>query len=199
MEAIGAASAIMSLVEVTAEVLEAGYKYIRKVVKAPSEIKSLLGEVAGIYSLLDEIQNLHDDSTSVDQALTSLVRNGHLQACEESLNEAKQTIEKCTRVDGESMKNMGKRLAYPFKEDKILDLLAKLERNRKRLSEAINIDTRSGCRKKSLAHEANRLQSCCSTGRGSDRRDRLKVEWDPGRVSQPKALRLALSISGCVD
>ena len=62
-EALGAASAVITLLEATGELLVAGYSYLQKVKKAPYELRLLLNEVSAIDVLLDRIRLLKMDET----------------------------------------------------------------------------------------------------------------------------------------
>lgn len=140
-EAIGAAAAILQLLQATAEVLEAGYSYVRKVSKAPSEIRSLLSAVSAIDTLLDQLQNLSANNGDGKHVLSLLVRGEHLKSCQETLDEANKAINKCISVEGERIKNASRRLTWPFKEGHIQELLARLERHRKHLTDAVTLDS----------------------------------------------------------
>ena len=140
MSGIEAAVAIVELLTVTAEVLEQGYTYIHHVAKAPSEIRSLLSEVSAIDTLLDRIQNLSENNNDAGSALNRLSENGHLKSCHESVTDASAIIKNCAHVEGERLKNAGKRLGWPFKEGQIRDLLTRLERQRKHLTDAVSLD-----------------------------------------------------------
>ena len=140
-EAVGAASAVITLLEVTADILRAGYSYIQKVKRAPSEIRVLLNEVSAIDTLLDQIQQLSTDDSSTDRCLTSLAEKGYLQGCEDALQRTNQAINKCVRAEGQLVKNAAKRVIWPFKEGHVQELLTELERSRRHLSDAVALDS----------------------------------------------------------
>ena len=141
-EALGAASAVITLLDITTRILDEGYSYIRKVKKAQIDIKKLLTEVSAIDVLLSELRSLSDTGYDTNNTLTSLVGLGHLQNCNETLLKVQSCVEKCIHVDGERVKNAGRSLIYPFKEGQLKGLLAQLESHRRYLSDAVVLDSR---------------------------------------------------------
>lgn len=141
-EALGVASAITTLLEISTTILDTGYNYIRKVAKAPSELRKLLTEISAIDTLLSELSEISNTEDGVNRTLTSLINNGHLQSCQDTLHEARTAIESCRLIEGERVKNAGRRLTWPFKEGQVQALLSQLERHRRHLSDAVVLESR---------------------------------------------------------
>ena len=141
-EVLGAVSAVVNLLEISAEVLDAGYSYIRKAAKAPTEIRKLLMEVSAIDTVLADMRDLAKPGADTNRTLASLAEKGHLEECEKTLSEAKGAVEKFSLEDGQHAKNAGKRLLYPLKEGQLRKLLTHLEIQRKTFSDAVALDAR---------------------------------------------------------
>lgn len=140
-EVVGLVSAVLSLLEVTGEVLVEGYSYINKASKAPHQVRTLLNEVSGIDTLLDQLHQRRTERGPRDKALPALSQQGCFNECQGALNEAKKALNQFVEVNGERSRNFGKRLLWPFKDNEVNITLQRLERLRRQLSDALAVDT----------------------------------------------------------
>lgn len=142
-EMIGSVSAVVSLVEFSGRILSLGYGYLSKVSRAPAEVRLLLSEVANLNVLLGRLQAFADDAfdPSASTALQSLAQLGIFKSCEELLASVYTIIETCQRIDGQDVKNFGKRLIWPLKERETKDTMEQLGRLRDTLTAALATDS----------------------------------------------------------
>lgn len=145
-EIIGSVSAVVSLVEFSGKILSLGYGYLSKVSRAPSEVRLLLSEVANLNVLLGRLQAFAEDAfdPSDSTVLQSLAHLGIFKSCEKLLGSVYTIIDTCQRLDGQDVKNFGKRLIWPFKERETKDTMQQLGRLRDTLTAALAADSAYG-------------------------------------------------------
>ncbi|KAH8820079.1 hypothetical protein F5884DRAFT_865727 [Xylogone sp. PMI_703] len=145
MEGVGAAATILQLISFTGEVLLSGYGFLNKVHKAPAEIRTLLREIATLNALLDQLQSLVTDKDSSDVhvkgALDTLDKLGVFGECEKLMEVVRKGISACELEAGQNVRNLGKRILWPFKEKETKETLVQLERLRAALSAAVVVDS----------------------------------------------------------
>jgi hypothetical protein len=143
MEAAASAATILQLVSFTGEVLVAGYDFLSKVQKAPSEIRSLLKETAILNALLDQLQTLITEEASphIMSALETLTSLDVFSDCRSLTKVVLQSIKGCEKVSGQGARNFGRRLLWPFKEKDTKQTLQQLGRLREALSAAVVVDS----------------------------------------------------------
>jgi hypothetical protein len=140
-EAVAAAATIVQLIDFSGQILSSGYGFLGKVSRAPSEIRELLTEVAGINSVLGHLEALTDSPSLQHDALASLQQLGVFSTCYEQLLIIDQIVDACRQVEGKDIQNFGRRLVWPFKEQKAKDALNKLTRLRELLSAAVDANS----------------------------------------------------------
>jgi hypothetical protein len=142
MEVLGSAATIVQLISFTGQVLVLGYGYLSKVRNAPSEIRSLLRETANLNALLDELRDLVEQGNGgAKGALETLAKLGVFADCERLIRVVEKGIKACEHVEGEVVRNLGKKMVWPFKEKETNDTLAQLGRLREALSAAVVVDS----------------------------------------------------------
>jgi hypothetical protein len=150
MEALGAAATIVQLMSFTGEVLLKGYSFLSRVQRAPSEIRALLREVANLNALLDELQSISEESSikirsadkeNVKTAIQTLESLGVFEDCTKLMQVVEKTVKSCESVDGHKMRNLGKKVLWPFKDKETKDMIAQLGRLREALSAAVVVDS----------------------------------------------------------
>jgi hypothetical protein len=135
---VGVAASVAQLVQISGTVLISGYGFLSKVTRAPSEMRELLTESAGLNCVLGQLQLLVDSSTSPIDALIPLQELGIFKECQELLVSIKHSLDVCEQEYGKQMKNLGRRLIWPFKEKEIKEKLQRLTRIRGTISAAID-------------------------------------------------------------
>ncbi|KAH7395501.1 hypothetical protein BKA64DRAFT_60668 [Cadophora sp. MPI-SDFR-AT-0126] len=143
MEVVGAAASIVQLVSITAEVLALGYGYLAKAKRAPSEIRTLIRELTGLNELLDQLEQLATENQNVTTraALEALEKLGTFEDCQRMVKVVQKTVKACQQIQGEQVKNIGKRLLWPFKDKETKETIEHLVRLRETLSAAVQVDS----------------------------------------------------------
>jgi len=147
---------LLRLISFTGQVLVAGYSFIAKVQRAPAEIRALMQETASLNILLDQLQSLvidNDDVNSVNEkdepiiyktggyALHTLETLGVFENCERLMRVVQQSVKACEQIQGQQVKNLGRKLIWPFKEKETKDTMQQLGRLRETLSAAVVVDS----------------------------------------------------------
>lgn len=152
MEAVAGAATIVQLLGFSGKLLVSGYSFLSRVHQAPGEIRSLLREVANLNALLDQLQSLAAEtpiSSKLEKAGKEDSRNA-LQIlegldvfadCSKLMQVVMRTLKTCEQAEGRQIKNLGKKLLWPFKEKETKDLMAQLGRLREALSAAVVVDS----------------------------------------------------------
>jgi hypothetical protein len=150
MEALGATATIVQLISFTGEVLLKGYSFLSRVQRAPSEIRALLREVANLNALLDQLRSLSAESSTKDiraekenvqSAVQSLESLGVFEDCTKLMEVVEKTVRSCEQIEGHELRNFGKKVLWPFKENETKDLMGQLGRLREALSAAVVVDS----------------------------------------------------------
>jgi hypothetical protein len=175
MEAIGAAATIVQLISFTGDVLLAGYNFLSRVQKAPSEIRALLREVADLNALLDQLKSLAEEAyfpignasaekDTTRNALQTLEKLGVFEDCNNLMQVVERSVKACEQVEGQEVRNFGKKLVWPFKEKDTKDMITQLARLRETLSAAVVVDSARTLRDvESLAQgiDGNLIRALC--------------------------------------
>ena len=141
ISAIAAVSSVTSLVHFSGTILSNGYSYLAGVARAPKELRLLLIETAALNSLLDQLQLLvEDDTKSMKNAIIGLEQSGALLESRDILRTIDKSIAACQQIEGQSTKNLGKRLLWPFKDKETKELLQRFHVVRDIFTSALSID-----------------------------------------------------------
>ncbi|KAL9110201.1 MAG: hypothetical protein Q9227_005262 [Pyrenula ochraceoflavens] len=118
-EALGAASAVAGLLSLSGSIIAEGYTFLSTVYRAPKELRDLLREAAALNSVLDQLQSFVDKTSNSgfeDIGVKELGLAELIHECEESLLVVQRSVQRCQAVKGEQVKNLGRRILWPFKE-----------------------------------------------------------------------------------
>lgn len=149
MEAVGAASAIAGLISLSGGILAKGYTFLASVHRAPQELRELLCEAAALNSVLNQLQGLVEQHDSFEKDVDTEIRRpglgrmvdvGVLHECTESLLLVDRSVQRCQQIQGQEVRNLGKRIIWPFKEKETKEALARLGRIRGHLTAALTAD-----------------------------------------------------------
>lgn len=149
MEAVGATSAIAGLISLSGGILAKGYSFLATVHRAPQELRELLCEAAALNSVLNQLLALVEQNGSLGKdedtemrrpGLIHMADNGVLHDCTESLMLVDRSVQRCQQIQGQELRNLGKRVIWPFKEKETKEALARLGRIRDHLTAALTAD-----------------------------------------------------------
>jgi predicted RNase H-like nuclease (RuvC/YqgF family) len=137
-EALGVASSVIAVVDLSAKVFSLCLQYSREVKNAKDDIEKLSKEVATFQATARELQTLVEGprgkELKASQQLTSAIKDGRLR-----LEELERQLQRssCRK----SMSRFGLRaLKWPFESKEIKGTIEDLERYRGTISLALNID-----------------------------------------------------------
>ncbi|KAH8766863.1 hypothetical protein F5883DRAFT_79561 [Diaporthe sp. PMI_573] len=115
-------------------ILAKGYTFLATVHRAPQELRELLCEAAALSSVLDQLQTLaeqgHHDFPEKDlgaelrrPGLKHVADTGILHECKESLLLVDRSVKRCQQIQGQELRNFGRRVMWSFKEKEIREHL----------------------------------------------------------------------------
>ena len=139
--AVAAVSSVLQLVQFSAEILTSGYSFIAQASRAPAELRELLSESAGLNCILAQLQFIAESSESPNDALQSLQKLGVFKECHDLLTTVKRSLDTCQQMQGNDMRNFGRRLVWPFKERETREAMQRLHRLRGLLSTAVDTNS----------------------------------------------------------
>ena len=84
MAALDVAATIAGLIELSGTMLSAGYGFLARVKRAPSQVRALLNEVSSIDVILDAVRSTALDRTHTDSMLAArLIESGKVRQCQD--------------------------------------------------------------------------------------------------------------------
>jgi hypothetical protein len=102
-------------VDFSGQILSLGYGYLAKVVRAPSQVRTLMSKLANVNISLDRLRELADDN-DCNSILQKLSQFGAFGSCETLLRSVETAIKICQHKDGQDVKESGKRIIWPLQE-----------------------------------------------------------------------------------
>nr|CEG03949.1 unnamed protein product [Fusarium acuminatum CS5907] len=137
-EALGVASSVIAVVELSVKVLSLCLQYSREVKNAKDDIERLRKEVATFKATADELKALlkgpHGKELKTSRQLVSVIEDGH-----STLGKLEQRLQPST--SRKAMSRFGMRtLKWPFESKDVEGTIQNLERCRGNISLALNID-----------------------------------------------------------
>ncbi|PNP52690.1 hypothetical protein FNYG_15820 [Fusarium nygamai] len=137
-EALGVASSVIAVVDLSAKVLSLCLQYSREVKNARDDIERLREEVAAFQGTTEKLKALIEEprgrELKASQQLTFAIEDGH-----STLGKLKQQLQPSTGRKAISRFGM-RALKWPFESKYVEEAIQKLERCRRNISLALNID-----------------------------------------------------------
>lgn len=145
-EALGLASSIVALVQLSASVYSATSKFYREAKEAKSKIGALATQTRNLSGILQSL-SLLATSPLFDDAVVSVpdFRDTYIESCHTTLYKIKRKLEKA-ELDFESgshRKRITRSLKWPFASQETKDLIDELDHHRDVLQLALSADTMS--------------------------------------------------------
>lgn len=145
-EALGLASSIVALVQLSASVYSATSKFYREAKEAKSKISALLTQTRNLSGVLQDL-SLLISSPIFEDAEVSIpdFRDTYIESCHSTLNRIKRKLEKAEGdFEGDSHRKLITRsLKWPFASKETDELIAELGQHRDVLHLALSADTMS--------------------------------------------------------
>lgn len=145
-EALGLASSIVALVQLSASVYSATSKFYREAKEAKSKIGTLATQTRNLSGILQSL-SLLATSPLFDDAVVSVpdFRDTYIESCHTTLYKIKRKLEKA-ELDfetGSHRKRITRSLKWPFASQETKDLIDELGHHRDVLQLALSADTMS--------------------------------------------------------
>ena len=147
MDPLSVASAISGLIMLSTKILADGWNFVHAVNDAPRSLNSLLTEMGLINLVLDQIQALAEGAASANKqtapsnpALHDLLQAHDVGEYRKLLNTIDETLSECRQLDGQWVKNAGKRALWALKERDVKDMLTRLRSMQHILETALSVD-----------------------------------------------------------
>jgi hypothetical protein len=141
-EAVGLASAVIAIVEITAQIASRCKAYIEHVKVARKELRMVLVETTSLQGIADNLQFLLDHDPDFEDAEMDAAREP-ISACLESLRHLESLVPALETDDGgqksskQRAKELVPRLAWPLNRAKVMSVLDNMQRYKATLSLAI--------------------------------------------------------------
>ncbi|RPB19240.1 hypothetical protein L211DRAFT_871375, partial [Terfezia boudieri ATCC MYA-4762] len=132
------AASIAGLLSLAGPILAEGYTYIASVRNSPNALKQLLSEISRLEAVLGQIDELALESatntSSIVQTqgskrrISEVITPDTIKAASDLLKSVHSSIKHCERIPGQSAKNMGRAIVWPFKEGEVKENLDRFQR-----------------------------------------------------------------------
>lgn len=145
-EALGLASSIVALVQLSASVYSATSKFYREAKDAKSKIGALLTQTRNLSGVLQDLSLLASSPVFEDAGVpTPDFRDTYIESCYSTLNRIKRKLEKAEDdfEAGSHRKIITRSLKWPFTSQEADELIVELGRHRDVLHLALSADTMS--------------------------------------------------------
>ena len=137
MEALGAASAIISVTQLTGKVISIIYDYQRGARHASKQINAIKRELQQLRDVLERLEDLASDDENQSASFGAVA--GPLNACQVEL----QRLETVLTSEKGRFSKLGQALKWPLKEKEVRECLDILAGQRSILQLALTADQRS--------------------------------------------------------
>lgn len=145
-EALGLASSIVALVQLSASVYSATSKFYREAKEAKSKIGALATQTMNLSGVLHSLSLLASSPLFDDAGASGPdFRDTYIESCLTTLNKIRRKLEKAERdlESGNRKKIITRSLKWPFASQETDDLIAELGQHRDVLQLALSADTMS--------------------------------------------------------
>jgi len=137
------AASIAGLLSLAGPILAEGYTYIVSVRDSPNALKQLLSEIARPGAILGQIDELARESvTALENSISEVITADTIKTASDLLKAVQSSIKKCERIPGQSAKNLGRAIVWPFKEREVKENLDRFERLINTFELALSIESR---------------------------------------------------------
>ncbi|RPB19254.1 hypothetical protein L211DRAFT_641014 [Terfezia boudieri ATCC MYA-4762] len=137
---LSVAGSIAGLLSLAGPILAEGYSYIASARDSPNALKQLLSETSSLQAVLGQIDELVRESAtnttgsamvqtqSLRQGTSEVITPDTIKAARDLLESVQSSIKRCKRIPGQSAKNIGRAIVWPFKEREVKENLDRFQR-----------------------------------------------------------------------
>ncbi|RPB19277.1 hypothetical protein L211DRAFT_641534 [Terfezia boudieri ATCC MYA-4762] len=145
---LSVAGSIAGLLSLAGTILAEGYKYVASVRNSPNALKQLLSEISRLEAVLGQIDELALESAAntssiqgSKQRISEVITPDTIKAASDLLKSVHLSIKHCERIPGQSAKNIGRAIVWPFKEREVKENLDRFQRLIKTFELALSIES----------------------------------------------------------
>jgi len=148
------AASIAGLLSLAGPILAEGYAYITSVRDSPNALKQLLSEISRLEAVLGQIdefacESAANNSTGVQtqgsrQRFSEVITPDTVKTASDLLKSVHSSIKMCERIPGQSAKNIGRAIVWPFKEREVKEKLDRFKGLTNTFELALSIESRWG-------------------------------------------------------
>jgi hypothetical protein len=144
------AASIAGLMSLAGPILAEGYAYMASVRDSPNALKQLLCEIGRLDAVLGQIDELARESATNTGAVVQTQRSkvsdvitpDTIKTASDLLKSVQSSIKQCERIPGQSAKNIGRAIVWPFKEREVKENLNRFKRLIDTFESALSIESR---------------------------------------------------------
>ena len=147
------AASIAGILSLAGPILAEGYAYVASVRNSPNALKQLLCEISRLEAVLGQIDELSRESAtntsaviqppqSSKQRISEVITPDTIKAASDLLKSVQSSVKQCQRIPGQSAKNLGRAIVWPFKEREVKDNLGRFKRLINTFELALSIESR---------------------------------------------------------
>jgi len=140
-------ASIAGLLSLAGPILAEGYAYVASVRDSPNALKQLLCEIGRLEAVLGQIDELARESATNTSAVVQTQRSRVSDVitpdtASDLLKSVHSSIKQCERIPGQSAKNIGRAIVWPFKEREVKENLDRFKRLIDIFESALSIESR---------------------------------------------------------
>ena len=143
-EALGTASSIIAVVQISEQIISACYRYYKTAKDAKRDIIDVINIVGGLKTTLDNLRILAENTENSRLPLLNSTIDGSLKACKDALQKLakKLGVDDAAGVEeGNVVVELGKKLVWPWKEKEVGKILEIIEKHKANFILALSGDT----------------------------------------------------------
>jgi len=149
-EPLSIAASIAGLLSLAGPILAEGYAYMASVRDSPNALKQLLCEIGRLDAVLGQIDELVRESATNTRAMvqtqpsrvSDVITPDTIKTASDLLKSVQSSINQCERIPGQSAKNIGRAIVWPFKEREVKENLDRFKRLIDIFESALSIESR---------------------------------------------------------
>jgi len=144
------AASIAGLLSIARSILAEGYGYIASVRDSPNALKQLLSEISQLEAILGQIDELvRENAVNASPATQSsrhrvseIITPDTIKTASDLLKSVQSSIKLCERTPGQSARNVGRAIVWPFKEREVKESLDRFWRLINTFELALSLESR---------------------------------------------------------
>ena len=125
----------ITIVQVAAKIIQVAMSYSQSVTNMPSEVKELVSEISLLTGVLNSLCSFIQSGESVSSISMEMLQTT-IKECTDQMEDLHSNLVK-HQGSGSRLRNLGKSLKWPLKQQDTLDWIARIERYKNTFSLAL--------------------------------------------------------------